>query len=1160
MSWRPDSKADAWHEFSIRSPSLRRRHGDPFPLPRLPPHFCSQGSERNEQLRRVDCSLRSLNTLAAASNDKAIFPGLPLTAVQKWILSDVSRRVLLYGNCPDNVTEESALQELNQRANLYNQESVSLASCDLSKVKILQRRLCPQNARDLAPPEVRGYIDYFEDLVERPRQEQQALAESGVLVEPYWDPALRHDRGLRIDLYRALHRCQLLDFCLRRRARAGIFMVKKKDGMQRLIIDARQANAFQRTPPTTRLGTPASLTSLDLSPDTLVANGCGGLLGRDEAGKIQVSAEAGDVGDCFYNFVVPSLSKWFAFDDSFSGDELAELGLHPGDIFDDELGYTRPLQPGERVFAAFRGVPMGWSWALFLANEIVSYQASLSSARPGEDEVRDRRPAPPVKPGLPVVGIYVDNVHTFGGQYGDAGRRMGHISERFADLGIPFTVDNVEPDLCLDSLGLFLDFRDGATARSKTERAWKLWKATRGLLRRRRVSGRVLRVWLGLINFHFQLFRPALASLSVVYRFMSEHLDHRAPLWPSVRREMKVAMGLIFLIEWDMGAPCCNEVHIGDSSDRGYSLMTTSASTNEIRRALQHRERWRFAQGDPATQPVGPPCDGRQDHSGDRYFGSVPNAGVGRGTSYGQELASRIDLAYQDPNFIRRRGRPFGNTKKEARTVISAVGIPELEQCWDIPDRWTLLVARAWKHTAEHINIKEARVCLMGLRRLCRSTQNMGTNALSISDNLVSCLVFEKGRSSSKALNRLCRRAAAYQLGCRIQWRLRHIPTGRNIADGPSRLWGPDFPRHGQRERVHFDLGDLPKNGHFDLHSFELGRGQLGPVSSSRCSTGGDSVLGRRIDVSCPPRSFLEIFSGTARLTRAIDEAGLRVLPDIEVAKGNSFNLLNPKTQSFIITLLEKGLVWCIHFGTPCTVWSRARRNIKNVRRAHEKERAGVVLALFTARAIRVCLRLGIFFTLENPQSSRLWDFGPIKDIFKHRGVFFFTTHMCAWGSAYKKPTSILTNLEQLCRLQAKCNKGHKHVPLRGIEAVYVDGKATSRNRTAGAGAYPHLLCAAWARELRAIAPSEAWGAPCREDTLDLLHGLEAASLRVQRRDQQPAHGPVRQDDSGTDGDRKYLLSAARYIQTHPVIFGHFTAFDIARLAGYNKAGEKTTP
>ena len=160
---------------------------------------------------------------------------------------------------------------------------------------------------------------------------------------------------------------------------------------------------------------------------------------------------------------------------------------------------------------------MGWSWALYFANEIVCHQVSTSSMRPGYDEIRDRQPPPRLLPGQPVVGTYVDNVHVFGGRPGEAGQRMDAIAEHFGRLGIPFEVDGVEHLHHMVSLGMRLSFDKGrSTAMAKPERAWKLWHATRGLLRRRRLSGELLRIYLGLTNFHFQFEAGALRLLRLL--------------------------------------------------------------------------------------------------------------------------------------------------------------------------------------------------------------------------------------------------------------------------------------------------------------------------------------------------------------------------------------------------------------------------------------------------------------------------------------------------------------------------------------------------------------------------------------------------------------------------------------------------------------------
>ena len=190
-------------------------------------------------------------------------------------------------------------------------------------------------------------------------------------------------------------------------------------------------------------------------------------------------------------------------------------------------------------------------------------------------------------------------------------------------------------------------------------------------------------------------------------------------------------------------------------------------------------------------------------------------------------------------------------------------------------------------------------------------------------------------------------------------------------------------------------------------------------------------------------------------------------------------------------------------------MWSRARRNIRDWRRARQKETLGVGLALFIARAIRLCLSLGIKFSVENPQSSRLWEFGPINDILVHRSVFLMTTHMCAWGMPCKKPTSIMTNLAELLNLQTRCKGGHVHEQLRGSQTVEINGKKVTRHRAAAAGAYPRSLCESWAQIARSRAPDAGCGRASCKDVGLFLAALEAQAHRPQRCAPADASGDV---------------------------------------------------
>ena len=303
------------------------------------------------------------------------------------------------------------------------------------------------------------------------------------------------------------------------------------------------------------------------------------------------------------------------------------------------------------------------------------------------------------------------------------------------------------------------------------------------------------------------------------------------------------------------------------------------------------------------------------------------------------------------------------------------------------------------------------------------------------------------------------------------------------------------------------------------------------------------------------PRYFLELFSDTARLTKAVQSVGGRVLPDFEVSKQKCFDLLCPATQEFILKLILNRRVWYIHLGTPCTVWSRARHNLnKNLFKARRKEAIGVSLALFSACVIRQCLISGIMFTLENPQSSRWWEFGPIRDLFMDKRVCFFTFHMFAWGMPYKKATSFMTNVLELACLQKRCSGDHRHEHLRGSETVLVK---RTRNKTAAAGAYPSSLCKAWAQKMISLGPLGSRGQTSPEEILDFMHGVEAAADGPHRSSPTSTSGHLQQTDGDQDVER-FLKHARNYIRTHPVIFGHFTAHDIARLSGYKGSGGRS--
>ena len=184
----------------------------------------------------------------------------------------------------------------------------------------------------------------------------------------------------------------------------------------------------------------------------------------------------------------------------------------------------------------------------------------------------------------------------------------------------------------------------------------------------------------------------------------------------------------------------------------------------------------------------------------------------------------------------------------------------------------------------------------MGLRRLCRNTKNFGRRYLSLCNNQVAVFVFSKGRSGANQINNLCRRAAAYQVGCNIRWHLRYIKSELNPAGKPSRQFGPDLIKPGPGRAASKSL-----DAHVSVDSFEL-------------------------------------FSGIGRLSKAVKKQFLRTMPDFEVANGDHFNLLDPLVQQFILVLIKGKHVRMMYLGIPYTAWNRARYGIKNLQKVRLKD------------------------------------------------------------------------------------------------------------------------------------------------------------------------------------------------------------------------------
>ena len=991
---------------------------------------------------------------------------------------------------------KSALAELTRSFTPYEGTPNHLADYDFDKVKILRSTVRPKDVVGLLPEKLKPLVENFRQHVVRdPMQIQTELDADPTAMPkiPYWDPKLKNDTQLRHQLFKRMFQIGLLDLQPVIKAKAGIFCVKKKDPrFVRLIIDGRQANFMHRRPPTTRLGSSACLAELRL-PSSVGSTPLG-------------FAQECDVSDCFYQFRIDQAGAFFALDGARPFSAWKQDGFCVDSVYDYNLGRRRPTCDSEMLFPVVSAMSMGWSWALFLANEIVASIVGASAPHP-KAELRERQVCPQLDEFETISSTYVDNVTIMGSTAEAVKIRAEKVDAAFKALDIPIVWSQDEPTPVIETVGCVVDFSEGVV-RNKPSRVWRTHLAGLELAGRSKVRVEHVEIWLGHATSLCRL-RPCLLSVfDKIYRFTELERGRRYPLWLSVRREIRQMCHLLWLARVNMRAETVLQVDAGDSADHGYALMYRAAAEWEIRRALRFREKWRYiplpddlkealtfqdkerlcallasktgADPQPETEPLARD-DGHVGYS------------LGVNTGYGQWLQQALsDGDWLKTSAIRAQQRARGKRRLDLDypALVEPISSSLLN-----PEEFSLLWAKRWRDSGQHINLKEALVALSSLKRTGRVASLVHSLKLTLCDNLAVVLAFEKGRSSSPGLNRLCRVAAAFQLGLDIQWRLRHVESSRNVADEPSRWFEKvrsdavkwiQFPP--LRGKARLDLCDLIFKGSrklgfrmappgLELPCVDDSKVETAPFEASEHKNGLHALSGCgsasssrqfRGDASrkCGDRKLvtLEVFSGSGRLSSALRSKGALVAGELDIQHGITHDLTRKSTQRALLDFVLQGRLSYIHLGTPCTVFSIARKGIRNHGKARTKERIACELAFFTLRLVEAAMAVGTRWSIENPSTSMLWELVPFKHLAMRDDVFTVEFPMCAYGTNYKKNTRILTNLSCLQSLHRSCGHSRHAQTLCGRTKVTLpDGSVMYRNLTELAGAYPQLLAETWA-------------------------------------------------------------------------------------------------
>ncbi|CAK0870936.1 unnamed protein product [Prorocentrum cordatum] len=803
------------------------------------------------------------------------------------ILRSLDDRISLYGERPRDLTPLSALNEVCKAKDLYTQEPQHMAPYLPDKLKVTKGATTPLPLESVLPAGALRLATDFKKHVLKSESELEADRLRGVSVTPYWCPDLRRSKQRRRELFATLCDRQLLTFRRRIFSRVSIFFVWKKTGMTRLIVDARSTNEKCRMPPHTDLGTIAALADVDLSLAELSDIADAELSTEEEAELLKgqgglfslpFSGSSLDVVDGFYQFDNWRMASWFGMDDP---DEAGVYGVT--EVWDDDLEEMVPLQPTDIVYPCFRALSMGFTWALYFCHSAVEHIVAAGVPGGASRAAREKHRAPQASFASPITSTYVDNAALLSANTSTSDLQT--VLHQFSARDMR-THDIVEHTFALEHLGAVFDGHR-RLLHHQPRRVWRVYLAGKELLRRRRLRGEVLRVWIGHVVHLFMLNRPALSCLWAVYQFIQHALERRCRVWGSVRQEIKVILGLVFLCQRDLSAPRLRMAYCSDSSDLGYCLAVTSASDAELREAAAYHERWRFIEdrSDPRCELVpylelcdsaglsplgGSPEPWREDH--------VPPA----------EFAEHFE------------------SESYGRILVRC---PH--------SRWKTLFERKWNDPTEHINTKEGRVMLAGLRRACRNPRCHKKRLLSLSDSLVACCAFDRGRGrgaekTNWGLRYLGQRAAALQIACDIQWATRHLEGVRNPTDAGSRRFdGGADPTEKARnlglERGGHDMAiEAPiieygapqdfygaSHGHFKGFSVFFGSRQDLLRDSIKASKPKGYDLNRTLRFR-RGAIFLELFAGHEGLTRAVASLGVPSGEGIELSKGPEYDLLDP--------------------------------------------------------------------------------------------------------------------------------------------------------------------------------------------------------------------------------------------------------------------------
>jgi hypothetical protein len=279
-----------------------------------------------------------------------------------------------------------------------------------------------------------------------------------------------------------------------------------------------------------------------------------------------------------------------------------------------------------------------------------------------------------------------------------------------------------------------------------------LIRSTLALLQRGEATGLGLAHIIGRWTWCMLLRRPSLAALQHSYRFIEVVRGRRLRLWPSVRSELWMLLGLLPLLHARIDVPVYPHVLASDASELGAGVVCCTM-TPELKQHIWSR------------------CSARSSS----LLQIRLNAADLKGT-----LEHLLDELDDDESFNRIvSSEDVRATATECADFYSSVAAA--------PRR--TIISHRWR-SPEHINVLELRAVLLALHWLLTYPSSHFSRVYLLVDSTVTLFSLWKGRSSSPRLLLILRKINVLLLAGGVSLLTGWLPSARNPADRPSRYFG----------------------------------------------------------------------------------------------------------------------------------------------------------------------------------------------------------------------------------------------------------------------------------------------------------------------------------------------------------------------------------